>query len=174
MSETVEKITFKMNNKHRFAHYLPSDFDQFDCVKLSKIFYLLLLIILRGYIVWIMSITNFKDRVSVIEWVYPEPILFYTSLISGIIGLFVLLIISLRRPDAPNWIKKCWYNIRHFFAVALCFDWLVNLAAYFYDILYALPLIIIYGVFVVIALIVLYSNTRIKINVEEFPEKLPD
>lgn len=163
-----------MDNRQRFAQFMPNDFDQFDCVKLSKFFYLLLVFILRGYIVWIMSVTNFNDRVGVIEWVYPDPLLFYTSLVSGFIGLFVLLIMSLRRPDAPVWVKKCWQHIRAFLAVALCFDWIVNLVAYFYDILYQLPVVIIHGLLVIIALFFLYSNKRLQINVEEFPEKLPD
>ncbi|GHF01808.1 DUF2919 family protein [Thalassotalea profundi] len=163
-----------MNNRQRFARYMPNDFDQFDCVKISKFFYLFLVFILRGYIVWIMSVTNFNDRVGVIEWVYPDPILFYTSLLSGVVGLFVVLIMSLRRPDAQSWVKKCWQNIRAFLAVALCFDWIIILGAYFYGILYELPVIIIHGVFVMIAIVILYSNKRIQINIEEFPEKLPD
>lgn len=163
-----------MNNRQRFAQYMPNDFDQFDCVKLSKYFYLLLVFILRGYLVWIMSVTNFNDRVGIIEWVYPDPLLFYTSLLSGIIGIFVLFIMSLRRPDASPWVKKCWRNIREFLAVALCFDWVINLGAYFYDILYEVPVIIAHGVFVVLALMILYSNKRLQINIEEFPEKLPD
>ncbi|XQW86372.1 DUF2919 family protein [Thalassotalea piscium] len=163
-----------MNNKQRFAQYQPSDFDQFDCVKMSKYFYLLLTLILRGYIVWIMSVTNFNNKVGVIEWIYPDPLLFYISLLSGIIGLFVVLIMSMRRPDAPNWVKKCWRNIREFFVVALCFDWIVNVGAYFYDILYTLPLIILHGGLVIVALFFLYTNQRIQINIEEFPEKLPE
>ena len=53
-----------MNNRQRFAQYMPNDFDQFDCVKISWLFYLFLVFILRGYIVWIMSVTNFNNKVS--------------------------------------------------------------------------------------------------------------
>ncbi|MGB1199047.1 MAG: DUF2919 family protein [Thalassotalea sp.] len=163
-----------MNNPHRFSQLSPNDFDQFDCVKMSKWFYLLLLILLRGYIVWLMSVTNFKDRVGVIEWAYPEPILFYTSLLSGVIGLFVLLIMSLRRPNAANWIKSCWRKIRVLLAFALCFDWLINVGAYYYGIIYQPQIILFHGLLVLLALILLFTNQRIKINIDEFPEKLPE
>ena len=163
-----------MINKQQFSHYLPKDFDQFDCVKISPLFYLILLFVLRGYIVWLMSITNFKDRVGVIEWVYPDPLLFYTSLLSGAIGVIVLLVMSLRRPDAANWVKVCWRHIRTLLTIALCFDWLITVGAYFSDIIYQLSLVFIHGVIVMIAVVVLYSSQRININVNEFPEKLPE
>jgi len=45
-----------------------------------------------------------RDRVSILQWIYPERSLFYLSLFSGAIGLYVLLNISLRRTGAQPWI----------------------------------------------------------------------
>ena len=60
-----------------YQTYSIEDFDKFDCVKLSKVFYLVLLFVLRGYLVWLISVTNMKDRVVTMQWIYPETRLFF-------------------------------------------------------------------------------------------------
>lgn len=70
---------------HLYRRYSVEDFDKFDCLKLSKLFYLVLLFVLRGYLVWLMSVTNMRDRVGLMQWLYPEMNLFLLSLFSGAI-----------------------------------------------------------------------------------------
>jgi hypothetical protein len=72
-----------------------------------------------------------KDRVATMQWIYPETSLFFLSLISGGIGLFVVLIISLRRPDAPLWVIKVWPYCRTLMVVALLFDLIINSLGFF-------------------------------------------
>jgi hypothetical protein len=157
-----------------YQDYSIEDFDKFDCLKLSKRFYLVLLFILRGYVVWLMSVTNMKDRISTIQWIYPETSLFFLSLISGAIGLFVVLLISLRRPNAANWIKILWPYSRVLLLIALFFDLSINLIGFFYWQLTSVSWLIYQG-FIVTALIALcFSSKRMKINLLEFPHTLPE
>ena len=157
-----------------YKHYSIEDFDSFDCLKLSKRFYLILLFVLRGYIIWLISVTNMRDRVGLMEWVYPEIDLFFLSLFSGTLGLFVVLVISLRRPDAPSWIQKSWRHCRKFLVTALLFDLFINTAAVLYWQL--LPLSWLVGQsLIVLALIGLcFTSERLTINLTEFPHKLPE
>lgn len=157
-----------------YQAYSIEDFDKFDCLKLSKRFYLVLLFVLRGYLVWLMSVTNMKDRVATMQWIYPETNLFFLSLISGVIGLFVVLIISLRRPDAPGWVQKIWPYCRTLLVVALIFDFSINLIAFFYWQLSSIPWLICQGVIVFALIVLCFTSKRFQINLSEFPQTLPE
>ena len=165
-----------MSKKHQknYQHYSVEDFDSYDCLKLSKRFYLVLIFILRGYIVWLMSVTNMRDRVGIISWIYPETSLFYLSLISGAIGLFVVLIISLRRPEAAYWVQLSWQHCRAILTVALLFDLLTHVIGYFYWQLFSLEWIIMQTIISIALISLCYTSERFKINLEEFPQKMPE
>ena len=153
-----------------YKNYSVQDFDSYDCLKLSKYFYLLLLFILRGYLVWIMSVTNMRDRVSIISWIYPETSLFYLSLFSGALGLFVLLIISLRRPNAANWVKFSWKHCRIILLIALIFDTLTHTIGYFYWHLFSIEWLFTQTIVSLTLIILCYTSKRFKINLAEFPQ----
>jgi len=159
---------------NRFANYSVNDFDTFDCLKLSKGFYLTLLYVLRAYIVFIMSVTNMRDKVAIIQWLYPQPDLFYLSLISGAIGLYLLLIISLRRPEAADWVKKSWRNYRIILVFALLFDLGISAAGLFLWQLMSVKLLVMHLTIAVIIVYFSYTSDRVALNLEEFPEKLPE
>ena len=97
---------------NNYAKFSPKHFDSFDCLTLAPGIYFILLFVLRAYIIWIMSVTNMRDNVGFIQWVYPQTALFYLNLASGVIGLFVVLILSLRRPKAPTWVRTCWQKCK--------------------------------------------------------------
>ena len=159
---------------HSYQHYSVEDFDKFDCLKLSKYFYLILFFVLRGYLVWLMSVTNMKDRVGLMQLLYPEMNLFFLSLFSGTIGLFVLLVISLRRPDSYPWIRKVWPYTRVLLVVALSFDLLVSLVGFFYWKLLSIPSLIIQSVIVIALIKLCFTSKRMQINLAEFPQALPE
>ena len=163
-----------MNNAQKYQGYSPKDFDKFDCLKLSKVIWLTIIFILRAYIVWLMSVTNMNDRISVIQWVYPEPNFFYLNLFSGVFALWALLLISLRRPDANDWVKHQWQYIHIILLFALLFDFSVNIVGYFYWHLHTPLWLLIYGVIFVVLSWHLINSVKIKINLDEFPEKLPE
>lgn len=165
-------------SKHRvpkkYQEYSIEDFDKFDCLKLSKRFYLVLLFVLRGYLVWLMSVTNMKDRVATMQWIYPETNLFFLSLVSGVIGLLVVVIISLRRPNSANWVKVIWPYCRTMLVVALLFDFSINLIGFFYWQLTSMPWLICQGLIVFSLVALCYTSKRMQINLIEFPKTLPE
>ena len=165
-------------SKHRvskkYQEYSIEDFDKFDCLKLSKRFYLVLLLVLRGYLVWLMSVTNMKDRVATMQWIYPETNLFFLSLVSGVIGLLVVIMISLRRPNSANWVKVIWPYCRTMLVVALLFDFSINLIGFFYWQLTSMPWLICQGLIVFALIALCYTSKRMQINLIEFPKTLPE
>jgi len=161
-----------MSNKYK--EYSIEDFDKFDCLKLSKIFYLVLIFVLRGYLVWLISLANMNDRVATIKWVYPEKNLFLLSLLSGIIGLFVVVIISLRRPDAAKYVKSLWPYCRRLLVMALLFDFIINLIGYFYWELTSMFWLISQTLVVFTLITLCFTSKRMQINLIEFPQTLPE
>jgi hypothetical protein len=115
-----------------------------------------------------------QDRVSTIQMMFPETSMFYLSLISGAIGLFMVLVIGLRKPEAPHWIKICWRHSRKFLVVALCFDLLISSIGFFYWQIISLNLLLSYAVVTIILIGFLYKSQRVRLNISEFPEKLPE
>ncbi len=158
----------------KYQHYSIEDFDKFDCLKLSKRFYLVLAFVLRGYLIWLMSVTNMKDRVATMQWIYSEKNLFFVSLVSGVIGLLVVVIISLRRPNAPSWVKVIWPYTRVMLVVALVFDFIINLLVFFYWQLTSLPWLISQGLIVIGLITLCFTSKRMHINLVEFPQTLPE
>lgn len=161
-------------NATKYQHYSVQDFDNYDCLKLSKRFYLVLLFVLRGYLVWLMSVTNMRDKIGIISWIYPETSLFYLSLLSGLVGLFVVLIISLRRPEAPSWVEVSWRHSRKLIVAALLFDLLTNCIGGFYWQLLSIDWIIIQLIITITLIFLCYNSERFAINLTEFPQKMPE
>ena len=157
-----------------YSNYGVHDFDSFDCVKLSKGIYLSLLFVLRGYIGWIISITNMRDKTAILQWLYPDPALFYLSLASGVIGLYLVLVISLRRPDAANWVKVSWRYYKSIIIVALMVDLLVEVSGYWYWQLSSLTALFSHSAIAIIICYFTLRSKRVALNVTEFPEKLPE
>jgi len=115
-----------------------------------------------------------RDRVSIISWIYPETSLFYLSLFSGAIGLFILLIISLRRPGAANWVKVSWRHSRKIMIVALFFDLLAHGAGFFYWQLISVEWLMIQVLLIMSLIFLCYNSERLQINLTEFPQKVPE
>lgn len=158
----------------QYANFGPTDFDKFDCVKIAFGIYLILIFVLRGYIIWLMSVTNMQDRVSIIQWVYPEPKLFYLSLLSGLGGVLTVFLLSLRRPGANKVIKILCAQLRNILLIALFFDFIINIVAYYFWQMQSQQWLIINSVIIFMAGIYLYTSNKVSINVQEFPDKLPE
>lgn len=157
-----------------YANLLPKHFDNFDCLKLAPGVYIILLFVLRAYIVWIMSVSNMRDHVGIIQWIYPQTSLFYLNLVSGVIGLFIVLILSLRRPNAQSWIRICWQKCRILLIVALAFDLLIGVVGYAIWHLQSLSWLLVHCSIVSSAIVYILRSKRFTINIAEFPETLPE
>lgn len=162
-----------MTAKH-YANLLPKHFDNFDCLKLAPGIYLILLFVLRAYIVWIMSVTNMRDHVGIMQWVFPQTSLFYLSLTSGVIGLFIVFILSLRRPNAANWVRRSWKKCHLLLIAALLFDLLITVLGFFVWQLQSVSWLLAHGTVVVVATTYILLSKRFAINLSEFPEELPE
>ncbi|WP_448213401.1 DUF2919 family protein [Colwellia sp. MEBiC06753] len=158
----------------QFRNFSVSDFDQYDCVKLAKVLYVAIAFLLRGYLVWLMSVTNFNDRIGVIQWVYPDQHMFYVNLISGSLGLLVVLLISLRRPNASQWVKRFWPYTKMLVIAAIAVDMMVLIIAYYLDLLTSASNLLVQVVTGVICILLVMTSQRLKINLREFPEPLPE
>jgi len=163
------KVTKKENE---YKNYSVNDFDKYNCLKISTIIYLVLLFVLRGYLVWLLSVTNMRDRVVIIEYIYPDTALFFLSLISGSLGLIVVVLLSLRRPSAANWVKSLWPYCRHLLVIALIFDLVINMIAYLYWQLLSIDWLIIQVSVVILLIALSFKSKSLSINLKEFPEVL--
>lgn len=159
--------------KALYRNYSIGDFDKYNCVKLSFLFYLSLLFILRGYAVWVMSVTNMQDRVATLQWVYPDTRLFYLSLASGCLGLLVLFVICLRKPDAPNWVKFAWRYCRVIIITALLADLLINASVYYFWQMQSINWLLFQLGAVFFLIVLSLQSKRMKVNLQEFPENIP-
>ncbi|AWB57990.1 MULTISPECIES: DUF2919 family protein [unclassified Colwellia] len=159
---------------NNYAKFSPKHFDSFDCLTLAPGIYFILLFVLRAYIIWIMSVTNMRDNVGFIQWVYPQTALFYLNLASGVIGLFVVLILSLRRPKAPTWVRTCWQKCKTLLILALVFDLTIGVLGYLIWQLQSLVWIIMHCLLVISAITYILRSKRFTINIAEFPEVLPE
>jgi len=164
----TERQVNKKNNP--YLHYSVQDFDRYNCLKISNIFYLSLLFVLRGYVIWIMSVTNMRDKVAIIQWIYPDTHLFFISLLSGTLGLYVLLILSLRRPNAESWVVNSWRYCRIILISALFFDLAVSYFGYFYWQLLSESWLISQTLVVVILTFLCFKSKKVSLNLNDFPE----
>jgi len=106
--------------------------------------------------------------------IFPQTSMFYLSLLSGVIGLFMLLIITLRKPGAPQWVKICWRHCRKMLLLVLCFDLMISFIGYFYWQIISLNLLLTYVIVTVVFVTFLYKSQKFRLNISEFPEKLPE
>ncbi|SET57708.1 DUF2919 family protein [Thalassotalea agarivorans] len=161
-------------SRELFKHYGVNDFDNFDCLKVSKGLYLILAFVLRAYLVFAISISNMRDKTQILQWFYPDPSLFYLNLLSGLAGLYLLFVLMLRKPDAAPWVRWSWRHCRAIIVAVLAFDLLVSSSAYmFYDYI-SLKALLIELAIAVVLVVFCFRSKRFKINLTEFPEKLPE
>ncbi len=155
---------------HPLAKYSLKDFDKYNCLKLSLSFYLILLFLLRGFAIGIASLTNLKDKLSLIQWFYPESLQFYFSLLAGIPGLLVLYVIFQRKPEAANWVKILWANILYLCTALLALDILIYWSQYYIFQQGKLFFLVWQTIIAVLLLLYCRHSHRAKINRQEFPE----
>jgi len=166
-----------LNSKQKnndYKNYSVEDFDKYNCVKISMSIYLVLLFVLRGYLVWIMSVTNMRDRVAIIQFVYPDTSLFLLSLFSGALGLVIVVLLSLRRPNAATWVQAFWPYCRRIMVFALVFDLVVSIMAYSYWQLLSMTWLVIQISIVISLIVICFKSQSLSINLREFPVLLAE
>ena len=161
-------------SKHQYADLKPADFDKYDCVKISPLIYLALILVLKAYIVWLLTVTNMQDRLSIIQFFYPDKSVFFVNLASGVIGLLALLVLTMRRPEAPVWVQRIWPKFRLLIVIAMLFDVSVNIFAVWFWGIGHYQWVIVSIAIDALVVVCLFNSKRTTINLKEFPEKLPE
>ena len=110
-----------------FRRYTPDDFDKHGYLKAPIGFYLLLVVLLRPYIIWILSVANRKESTVLIESLYPVKSDFFMSLAIGFGAVLVFAFSSLRRKDAFGWLPTVWKASAGLLWITLLADFLSTL-----------------------------------------------
>jgi hypothetical protein len=163
-----------------FKKYTPDNFDKHHYLKAPVGFYFLLLVLLRPYIIWIMSVANRANGTVLIEFMYPNKDDFIIGLTTGVGALVVGLFFSLRRDKAYDWLPRFWRLSQWLLLVSVVADmlllfWVIKNSHYGFKPQHA-------GVF--LALLAcggyLFRSTRLRDFFADWPEdvlkgyKLPD
>lgn len=159
---------------HPFAKYSIKDFDKYNCLKLSFSFYFILLYLLKGYAIGMVSLSNFKDKLSVIQWFFPDSNLFYLSLLFGVPGLFLMYVIFQRKPDTATWVKRLWRRIYWLALALIIIDSLIYWGLYLLWHLGEFTFLVSQSILALLVTTYFSKSHRAKINRQEFPEPIPD
>lgn len=99
--------------------YAPSDYDSRFVLKLNVSAWLIIAFIMRPFIIFIASVTNRTDRLSLLNIVYPDHIWALVSATASI-PTFILLIAWIKRvPHAGSWIRFIWHQGRTLLTISL-------------------------------------------------------
>ncbi len=88
------------------------DYDKYGCIKLPLMLFLSLGYLIKGYVIWVVSLSYRKDPSVLLNLFYPSRADFYHALIIAIPALLCVVIVSLRRTGMPTFIETFWHRIR--------------------------------------------------------------
>lgn len=159
---------------HPLANYTIKDFDKYNCVKLSFSYYLILLYLLRGYAIGMASLANLKDKLSLIQWFYPDSSMFYLSLLFSVPNLILLYVVIARKPDSPQWLKVLWQKVLPFSVLLVSIDLLIYWGQYLLVTQGSLHRLLIQTAVAVSILLYCTLSARAKLNRLEFPEHIEE
>lgn len=94
------------------------DYDKHGCLKLPWTLYISLAYLLKGYVIWIVSLSYRENPVALLNIFYPNHNDFYHSLIIGLPAVISLGVVSFRRVKVLTILAWSWSNIRWL----LCFS----------------------------------------------------
>jgi len=89
-----------------------TDYDKHGCIKLPFMLFLSLGYLLKGYVIWIVSLSYRQEPAALLNIFYPSRSDFYGALIIGIPALICVVIFSVRRVNMPSVFQWLWYKIR--------------------------------------------------------------
>ena len=109
-----------------FKKYTPDDYDKHGYLKPPVGLNLLLLLLMRAYVVWVLSVANRADGTALIASLYPNKYDFFIGLGVGLGALVVMVLLSLRRERAPRFAAKIWTKGKWFLWGSWCLDVLLT------------------------------------------------
>ena len=98
------------------------DFDLEGKVKIPLGFYLVLAYLMRGYLIWIVSLTFRQDTGLLLSLIYPDTRVFTLTLLLGLPALFCFFQFGLKSQAQKAWFKWCWLKQRRLLLLTLVID----------------------------------------------------
>ncbi len=92
--------------------YPFSAYDKYLCLKPDFSIWLVLAFLLRPYVVVLLSITNRRDTMGLINLVYSDRLAMILAAIAAIPAIFVVYAFIKRVPDAPDKVRRIWQHGR--------------------------------------------------------------
>ena len=110
------------------------DFDFEGRLKVPLGFYLGIVYLLRGFIIWIISLTYSDDRSLLIGLIYSNVSLFGLTVLTGLPALFTFLLFTLKKQNQKAWYQSIWSVQRQVLLIALFVDLTLQLSTISYHI----------------------------------------
>jgi len=98
------------------------DFDFEGRLKVPLGFYLAIAYLLRGFIIWIISLTYSDDRSLLISLIYSNVSLFTLTVLTGLPALFTFFLFALKKQKEKSWYQSIWSVQRAILLTALFID----------------------------------------------------
>ena len=102
--------------------YDITDYDENLCLRVSPIMWLAMLFLFRAFLIALLSVVNFNDRLALINIFYSNHWELSLGALAGIPVLFVLYAWRHRKPDASVRARWLWRNGRSFLAASGVFN----------------------------------------------------
>ncbi|WP_068545482.1 DUF2919 family protein [Thalassotalea crassostreae] len=155
-----------------FSRYTYNDFDKYNCLKLSVLYYFIALFLLRAVVISILSFVNLRDKLALAQWFYPDPKMLYLNIATGIPGLFLIYVLINRKPGASDFVKSMWSKFYRLSLVLIALDLILYWSFYFVAELGQLQWLIGQSLLAILLLSLTKFHHRAKLNLTEFPEEL--
>ena len=98
------------------------DFDLEGKVKIPFGFYLILAYLMRGYLIWIVSLTYSDDRALLLSLIYPNGQTFTANLLLGVPAVFCFALFAMKSKRDTNWFLIMWQKQPVILLLALLLD----------------------------------------------------
>ena len=98
------------------------DFDFDGKVKIPLGYYFVLLYLLRGYALWVVSLTYRDDPTLILSLIYNDQRSFFYSLTVGLPAIFTFALFSLKSQKEKPWFILLWSKQRSLLMIALALD----------------------------------------------------
>ncbi len=103
------------------------DFDFDGKLKIPVGFYLALIYLLRGFIIWVISLTYSDDRSLLLGLIYSDVSLFSLTILTGLPAVFTFALFSLKKHKDKNWYIALWGAQSKLLLITLLIDLTIQL-----------------------------------------------
>ena len=96
--------------------YEISDYNSHLSLKVNAMMWCIILFLMRPFLVAVFSITNRKDRMGMINFVYDDKLSMSLSAYAALPVILLMYAFIKRSPGATDFVKRVWVNGQHLLA----------------------------------------------------------